>query len=271
MKGNYAKGLIDQALERLTVALAQGRSEALTAYLSAMARFSSYSAGNLLLILAQRPEAARIAGYRTWQELGRYVKKGEKGIVIVAPIVFRKRCGDAQPRAPPSDETERSLRGFKLVYVFDVSQTEGKPLPEPARVGGNPNGHTEKLKAFVAASGITLEYSNALGTADGVSCGGKITLREGLSPAEEFSVMVYEFAHATLHRGENGVRLSKTVRETEAEAVAFVVGQAIGLDTAAAASDYIQIYCGDKNTIAESLDRIQRTASPILEAITKGS
>jgi len=269
VKKNQTQKVIDEALEQLAAALANEQSETLTRYLSAMARFSAYSIGNLLLILAQRPEATRVAGYRTWREFGRYVKKGEKGILITAPIALRKKRGDMRSRAPPTDKEEDATLRFKAVHVFDISQTDGKPLPEPARVGGNPNGHTERLKAFVASKGIALEYAANLGTADGQSRGRTIALREGLPPAEEFSVLVHELAHSLLHCGD--VATTKTVRETEAEAVAFVVCQAIGLDAATAASDYIALYRGNKDVLAQSLDRIQRTASAILEAITTGT
>jgi antirestriction protein ArdC len=265
MKKNQAQRVIDEALEQLATALANGQSEALKTYLSAMARFSAYSIGNLLLILAQRPEATRIAGYRTWQGLGRNVKKGEKGILITAPIVFSKKHGDRHSRAPPIHEEDDTILYFKAVHVFDILQTDGRPLPKPACVGGNPDGQTEKLKAFVASKGIALDYSSSLGTADGQSQGGKITLREGLAPAEEFSVLVHELAHSLLH--SRSVATTKTVRETEAEAVAFVVCQAIGLETGTSSSDYIRLYRGDKETLAQSLARIQRTVAEILEGI----
>jgi hypothetical protein len=111
--------------------------------------------------------------------------------------------------------------------------------------------------------------------ADGVSRGGRISIRAGLTPAEEFSVLVHELAHELLHRGDDRESLSKLVRETEAEAVAFVVTSAIGLDTGTAASDYIHLYDGSSNkateTLAASLDRIQRTAAGIIVAITISS
>lgn len=269
MKKNQTQKVVDEALEQLAAALANGQSEALKKYLSAMAKFSAYSIGNILLILAQRPEATRIAGYRTWQELGRNVKKGERGILITAPVVLRKKRGDRRSRAPPADKEEDAILHFKAVHVFDILQTDGRPLPEPSRVVGNPNGHTEKLKAFVVSKGIALDYSSSLGRADGRSLGRQITLRDGLSPAEECSVLVHELAHSLLHLGD--VATTKTVRETEAEAVAFVVCQAIGLDTGSSSSDYIQLYRGDKETLAQSLERIQKTASAILEAITTGT
>lgn len=269
MKAEQAKKLTDQALGELSEALESGKSEAMVAYLDAMSRFHHYSFGNIMLIASQKPDATRVAGFRTWKQLGRYVKKGEKGIVIIAPMLIKKKDENRQPHG----DDESFLR-FKAVYVFDVSQTDGEPLPEPTAIAGDPGTHTEAVKRFIAGQGIKLEYVNALdasaslGSADGASYGGRIALRDDLPPAEEFSVLVHELAHEMLHRSENGTRPPKVVRETEAEAVAFVVSRAVGLETNTAASDYIQLYDGDKDTLAKSLDRIQHTATAIIEAAT---
>ena len=106
-----------------------------------------------------------------------------------------------------------------------------------------------------------------MGSAHGMSLKGRILLRDDLSPAVEFSVLVHETAHELLHAGDRRANTSKTVRETEAEAVAFVVSHAIGLSTSTAASDYIQLYSGDKDTLLASLGLIQRDATEILGAI----
>ncbi len=270
MKAEQAKKLTDKALEELATALDQGKSESLMAYLATVARFHRYSFGNIMLIMAQNPNATRVAGFRTWKKLGRYVIKGQKGIVIIAPMLLSK---NDEGTSRHSDD-EKILR-FRAAYVFDVSQTDGDPLPEPTAVGGNPNGHTDRLKEFVQISSIKLEYATdaetqvALGTAEGASFGGRILLREGLSPAEEFATLTHELAHELLHGKEDRKTLPRTVRETEAEAVAFVVCQSIGLDASTAASDYIQLYAGDKKTLAGSLDRIQKTATAIIEAVSE--
>lgn len=272
MKAEQARQLADQALARLIAAVEAGGSEALRAYLAAMARFHRYSFSNVMLIAMQRPDATCVAGFRRWKELGRYVRQGEKGIAIVAPMLVRRRReqsdgATATDGSHEQDAQRESLVRFKAVYVFDVAQTEGAPLPELHRVNGNPNGMTEKLKAFVASRGITLEYSDALGSADGVSRGGAVAIRPGLTPADEFAVLVHELAHEMLHRTERRTRTIKTIRETEAEAVAFVVCQAIGLDTHSACSDYIRLYNGDRETLTESLGLIQKTATDILDAL----
>lgn len=262
MKAEQAKKLAHAALEQLEGALKQGKSETLSAYLAMMGRFHNYSFGNILLIMSQKPDAARVAGFRTWLKLGRHVKKGEKGIVIIAPMAIKPKHDGGG-----ADDEDRTILRFKAVYVFDESQTDGESLPEFARVGGNPNGHTALLKAFVASKGITLEYTDDIGSADGASFGGTIKLKPDLPAAEEFSVLTHELAHEMLHPKGQDNRLPKTVRETEAEAVAFVVSNAIGLDVGSAAADYIQLYNGDTDTLSASLDRIQKAASSIIEAL----
>ena len=257
-----AKKIADQALEQLADALAHGKSEALTRYLAMLAKFHRYSFGNVLMILSQRPDATHVAGFQTWRQMGRFVRKGEKGIVIIAPMLIRKR--DEQADAG-TDEAKPILR-FRGVYVFDVSQTDGEALPEPARVNGDPRHHTDRLKALVTERGITLDHADVPPDALGVSRGGHISIRPDLEPAVEFSVLAHELAHELLHRGEDRPA-SKTVRETEAEAVAFVVCQAIGLENGTAASDYIQLFDGKAETLAASLDRIQKTAADIIAAL----
>lgn len=262
MKAEQAKKLADDALANLVAALEAGKSETLTAYLATMGRFHNYSWGNVLLILSQKPDATRVAGFNAWRQFSRFVRKGEKGIVIIAPMLIKPKENESADAGE-----DRSILRFKAVYVFDVSQTDGEPLPEFAHVGGNPNGRTEALKAFVTAQGVTLEYAESLGGALGRSHGGRVELLSGLAPAEEFSVLVHELAHEMLHRGDRRGETSKKVRETEAEAVAFVVSQAIGLETGTHAADYIQLYDGDKATLAESLDHVQKTAAAIIAAV----
>jgi hypothetical protein len=134
-------------------------------------------------------------------------------------------------------------------------------------VQGDVSGYRERLVKFVEFRGITLTYSDEIGPAKGVSHGGKITLCCGMQPAEEFSTLVHEIGHEMLHRSERRTLTTKQVRETEAEAVAFVVCQAIGLETGSAAADYIQLWHGDANLLRESLEAVQQTAAAILGGI----
>jgi hypothetical protein len=261
MKSEHVRQLTDGALRRLTTALEAGHSETLTAFLATAARFHRYSFRNVMLIAMQRPDATRVAGFRAWKKLGRFVKRGEKGIAIIAPLPVRN------PTPPDDDEGDSGVR-FKAVYVFDVAQTDGESLPALARTAGDPAEATDRLRALIQAKGITLEYRADLDGADGQSSGGHIAIRTGLPAAEEFSVLVHELAHEFLHhQGGDNPRPAKVVRETEAEAVAFIVAHGIGLDTTTAASDYIQLYNGDAATLARSLERVQQTAAHILSAL----
>ena len=263
MKVGQAKQVTSKAIEELSQALERGHSETLREYLAAIARFHRYSLYNVLLISSQRPDATRVAGFQTWKQLGRNVKKGAKGILILAPIVLRKETESASREA----ESERSAVRFRAVYVFDVNDTEGKPLPELGSAEGDPSGHADRLKAFIASRGIQLEYSDAIYPAQGQCSAGKIVLLPGQSAAEEFATLAHETAHAILHLQERRAETTKRVRETEAEAVAFVVCEAIGVK-AQNSADYIQLYSGDKETLAESLEHVQRASAEILAAIT---
>ena len=245
--------------------LERGHSDTLKQYLATMSRFRKYSWQNALLIYSQCPAATHVGGYHFWLKLGRHVRKGEKGIAILAPMVGRKRSSDDEELA----EVERArVFGFKACHVWDVSQTDGEPLAEFATVKVDPGDYADRLKEFVTAEGITLEYSDDIRPAKGMSSGDKITLLPSLDPAESASVLVHELAHSMMHFSERRASTTKTVRETEAEAVAFVVSSGIGFDVNTASSDYVALYGADKATLEESLSFIQQTASEILQAIT---
>lgn len=254
-----ARQMVDQAVEELAADLELGKSETLKRYLAFMGRFHRYSAGNSLLIWSQKPEATHLAGFHKWKDFGRQVKRGEKGIVILAPIVHRI--------ATKAAEEEERLFGFKTAHVFDISQTVGRDLPAFADVQGNPGEHLDRLHKALADSGIELRYSNQLGAASGLSRGGCIEVKQGLAEAEEFAVLIHEWAHEILHHQKGVEHRSKTVLETEAEAVSFVVCKAVGLDTNTASSDYIQLYNGNKETLMESLERIREASSRVLREV----
>ena len=176
-----------------------------------------------MLIGMQRPDATQVAGFHAWKKLGRSVKKGEKGIAILAPVVRRKPESDDD--ASKSDESEtnetktRPLVGCKVVHVFDVSQTKGKPLPGIDQVTGDPGHYFTRLRDFVGELGIELKTEPISGGADGVSRGGAITLRPGMTSGKAFGVLAHETAHEILHRTPRRNETTKTIRETEAEAV----------------------------------------------------
>ena len=271
-RDNPTQQLIKQAVDHLIQQLEAGKSETLTAYLAAMARFHSYSFGNILAIARQRPSATRVAGFYAWKELGRFVKRGEKGIQILAPMVGQRRRKDATEQEQNTNrETKPApvLIGFRAVYVFDVAQTEGQDLPEfEHNITGDVGEHHDRLIAFLDAQNIALEYNENIAPALGVSYGGKIAILPGQSPAEDLVCLVHETAHELLHKSTRRTITTATVRETEAEAVAFIVGQAVGLEMGKSSSDYIQMYAGNAALLAESLEVVQRTSAVILDAIT---
>lgn len=266
MSDERVRRAAEEALHRLSADLEAGRSETLKNYLDAMGRFHRYSWGNVLLIASQRPSATRVAGFHTWHDLGRWVKKGEKGIMIFAPVRVRQPEPSAGPEKSSRDEVFQ-LKGFRTAYVYDAAQTEGRPLPEFAKTAGDPTDYATKLKAFVGQRGIELTYDATISPAHGVSSGGQIRLMPGLSAAEEFSVLAHELAHEMLHHRKDASLPPKLVRETQAEAVAFVVCRAVGLETNTAAADYIALYHGDKKTLAESFSLIRETSAQILDEL----
>jgi antirestriction protein ArdC len=197
---------------------------------------------------------------RTWNELGRFVKKGEKGILILAPIVRRKSPTEAE-----QEQYSASIAGFRAAYVFDLSQTDGTELPQIATVHGDPKEHTERLRSFASTQGMVVEYSEQIAPAHGVSSGGKITLLPGQSAPENLSTLAHELAHELLHRDNRRVTTSRRIRETEAEATAFVVCHAVGLETGSAACDYIQLWNGDAQLLTESLAHILSLAKMMID------
>src|SRR5947208_5307447 len=264
--------LVKASIDALIEALEAGHSEALSAYLTAMSQFHNYSFQNILLIASQRPTATRVAGIRSWNELGRRVRRGEKGIMIFAPMIGYRRNAEAdqsQQADARTDKPQPRLVGFRAGYVFDVGQTEGAELPElGSTFAGEVGDKLDKLAEFTTGQGIKLEYSDKIAPARGMSYGGLIRILPNMEPSETLATFVHELAHEMLHRAERRTLTTKTVRETEAEAVAFVVCHALGLETGTGSSDYIQLYHGDANLLKESLEVVQRTSAVILGAIS---
>jgi hypothetical protein len=262
-----AKEVIAANVQSLIEQLEAGHSDGLTAYLNAMSRFHNYSLGNILEIARQRPDAMRVAGFWKWKELGRSVKKGEKGIRILAPIIGVRRKKDEEANKDVTKQNTAVLVGFRSAYVFDVSQTEGAELPELREISGDVGENRDKLIGFIERQGIELVFTERIAPALGMSYGGRIAILPGQSKAEEFSTLVHELAHEMLHKAERRTATTKTVRETEAEAIAFVIGKAVGLETGSASADYIHLYHGNASLLAESLEVIQQTSAVILAAL----
>ena len=263
-----AKDIIAANVKSLIEQLEAGHSNALTAYLDAMSRFRNYSFGNILEIARQKPDATRVAGFWKWKkEFGRSVKKGEKGIRILAPIVGIKRKTDAEAEKDVTKQNVPMLVGFRATYVFDVSQTDGPDLPTMREMSGSVGENRDSLVSFIKHQGIELVFTEKIAPALGMSYGGRIAILPGQSEAEEFSTLVHELAHEMLHKAERRTTTTKVVKETEAEAIAFVIGKAVGLETGSASADYIHLYHGNASLLAESLEVIQQTSAVILAAL----
>ena len=221
------KTLATAALLRLADELEAGDSTTLTAYLAAMGKFHRYSLNNMLMIVSQRPDATEVAGFGTWKKLGRWVKKGEKGISILVPVRYRRKD---QPALV--DEPEETVLGYMGGFVFDISQTEGDDLPAFATVEGDVGFYADNLRLFGLDHGIKIEYVSSLNGAKGVSKGQHIQILDSLPAAEELAVIVHELAHERLHRADR--RPDIQTRELEAEAVAETEATALDARIASA-------------------------------------
>ncbi len=260
----------DEALKQLAEELQNGKSDALKKYLNFCSRFHRYSFGNCMLIAIQFPSATMVAGFNRWKEYSRFVKKGEKGIGIIAPLVTRSKKKDQKVQAEgqePDDREKPYLKGFRVVYVFDISQTEGADVPALSSISGDPRDKVSRLEEVIRSKGIRLAYEQDLGGALGLSRGNEIAILDGMSPAETFSVLAHELAHELLHRGDRRSQTTKAMRETEAEAVSYVVCCSAGLEASSAASDYIQLWNGDLPLLAQSLELIRDVSAKIIEEL----
>jgi hypothetical protein len=262
-----AKEMIAANVKCLIEQLEAGHSDALTAYLNAMSRFHSYSFGNVLEIARQRPTATKVAGMYAWNQLGRRVKKGEKGIRILAPIIGIRRKRDEEAEKDITKQNTRVLVGFRNAYVFDVEQTEGVELPAMHEVYGDVGENHDRLVSFIEHQGIEIVFTEKIAPALGMSYGGRIAILPGQSKAETFATLLHELAHEMLHKAERRTTTTKVVRETEAEAIAFVVGKAVGLEAGSASADYIALYHGNASLLIESLEVIQQASAVILAAL----
>ena len=224
-------------------------------YLEVCSRFHHYSPFNIWLILSAMPEATRVAGFKKWRGLKRYVRKGEKGIPILAPIFAPVEVEEGQE--------EEKLVGFKTVYVFDVSQTDGEPLPEPPD-WKSPEQNAElthRLQAYAQSKGIEVVVKELTGNIQGASMGGVIFL----APQAGTKTLVHEIAHEILHHVENAPT-DKRIQELEAEAVAYVVGKHFGLE-GLSSPNYVALHGADAEMIMGHMERIRSTSTEIIRAI----
>lgn len=271
------------SVDGLAQAIESGQTEALSTYLGVMARFHTYSAKNAILIAAQFPQATHLEGIRSWNELGRFVRPGEKGIYILAPTVAVKNQNQAQanedvsakgkktkgtkapepPKQPAQPETV--LLGWRGVYVFDVSQTGGESQPEP-RQPLDVDMALEKLTAFAQAQGMTIKYADWLGAKKATSYRGVIRLQPGMKATEALPALLHEVASQILYAIQRRTFVTHAVHQQETKAVAFVVCEALRLNNSSFSD--CQLYYGDSRLLAESLEVVHRTAAQILGAFS---
>lgn len=254
-------------------------------FLDVAARFHRYSFWNTVAILCQRPEATRVAGYGRWRSLGRQVRKGERGIRILAPVNHRAAAADTTGATADGDQVEQApdeaaparpvLRGFKVVSVFDVAQTDGDALPEPPTqilAGDAPDCLLDDVAALIQAQGLTFTLgplpatrAGANGTTNFVT--GEVIVRDDLPAAMQAKTAAHELGHVLLHR--HGFRdLDRARAEVEAESVAYVLLGAHGVTTDAYSFGYLAGWSGgDVDVVRSTGERVMDCARRILYSL----
>jgi Zn-dependent peptidase ImmA (M78 family) len=230
-------------------------------------KFHNYSYHNSILIMIQKPKATLVAGYRQWQKkFDRHVKKGEKGIAILAPFTYKKKKADIDSNLDSDEEKEVTKTYFRPVYVFDVSQTEGKSLPQiDLSLENSDSTLFEPLKSYAISKGIKVKLKSLRKGLDGYSEGGKIVINRKANDTEKASILVHETAHELLHfRDSKDVKLTKEILEMEAEAVAFVVMNYFGVEIKS--DKYLALYKKSYN-LMESLKRISDISSAMIDYV----
>lgn len=245
-------------------------SDAWQQMLATAARFHQYSLGNLLLIQAQRPGATRVAGYRCWQAVGRHVRKGERGIAILAPCTYR-----AATVAPDESEALSVLKGFRVVHVFDESQTDGETIHEirpRLLTGEGPAGLWEGLAAVVTTEGFSLlrEWPTVPGANGETDWSARtVIVRPDLEPAAACKTLAHELAHVRCGHGHQGSEYCRSDAEVEAESIAYVVLGAVGIDSAAYSGAYVAGWSGsDLAAVRRSAERVVAISQGVLREIT---
>lgn len=275
-----------ERLKALTDQLEQGVSDIFqsgqyAAYLTAMSKFHHYSFGNTMLIFMQCPNATNVAGYHDWRRnFGRQVKRGERGITILAPCPYRRKeeVEEAASDGSPATSVQWVQRmGFRTVTVFDVSQTEGKPLPELVKkLTGDVAQYENMVAALRSISPYPISMESFPGGAYGCCnfverC---ILVQPDMSQIQTIKTMIHEVSHAKLHAPpekteELPQHKQRFVREMEAESVAYVVCQHFGIDTSDYSFGYVAGWSHGKelSQLRESLDLIRNTAAELIDGI----
>lgn len=264
-------------LKEITDRLEQGvtelfESERYKEYLRVMARFHNYSFNNTLLIAMQCPGATRLAGFQTWKKFGRHVKKGEKGIKVIAPAPYKKTT------EKDGEETVILVPHFKVVSTYDVSQTEGKPLPSIATpLMGSVDTFSDIYAALEQISPVPIGFEDIPGSAYGYysPMEKRIAVRKGLSEQQTIKTLIHEISHAKLHDvdlsmpNDEHPDIDKRTMECQAESVAFTVCQHFGLDTSDYSFGYVAGWSSGKDLkeLRSSLEVIRNTAAEIIDRV----
>ena len=242
------------------------------AMLDVAARFHTYSPNNIWLILAQRPDASRVAGYRTWRDLDRWVCKGEHGIGVLAPIATRTKPIDTiDERDHP--ELVRVLRGFKVVHVFDIAQTDGTELPDvtPTLLTGDaPIAAWDMLAVHITDAGFTLERGDCNGANSYTNHTTRtVRVRDDVDDSQAVKTLAHELGHVLLHETPDRTTDDRARMEIEAESVAYLVCHELGI----VSDDYSFAYLarwsnGDTNLIRATAERAITCARQIVTKMT---
>lgn len=283
----------NQRMKEITERLEQGVKEIFTSemymeYLKTMSQFHSYSFNNTLLIHLQKPDATLVAGYQAWQKkFHRQVRRGEKGIQIIAPAPIREKeevekidPATLEPvlkldGTPEMEEVEYTIPRFRITTVFDVSQTDGEPLPELAtpELMGSVENYEIFMQAIRDISPVPIRFDEIESGAKGFysSIDKEIVIQNGMSESQTMKTGIHEVTHAKLHdrdvMEEMGEKKDKLTREVEAESVAYTVCQYFGLDTSEYSFPYIAGWSSDRDMkeLRSSMDTIRRVSGEFID------
>ena len=264
-KAKELRKRIDDSLDTLAKAVDDVRaSETFRRYLEIQARFHRYSWHNSLLILTQRPDATRVAGFKTWQKLGRHVCKGERGIMIFAPRPYHKEVENGNGETDTIDGIY-----FRPVHVFDVAQTDGADLPtiDVPTIDTVADDLLGKLHTVATERGIAVTFQTIETGAFGVSKGGTIDVDNQHATGQQAKTLAHELAHEALHKADRPDGMTRNIAELEAESVAYVVCTHFSLDVEVRSSRYIALWDGDSKALRASLERIAKTARDIIDDV----